>query len=103
MRDVRDVITDLFVKMLQHKKQQLVALHGFTDDCPVEWELAIPTIWTAMSSDLMKIALEDAIRITGFGKRGGPIVLSTGTEPQFASTWVLKTCEIPMVSNVHPS
>ena len=45
VRDVRDVITDLFVKLLQHTKQQLIRLHGFTNECPVEWELAIPTIW----------------------------------------------------------
>jgi hypothetical protein len=97
VRDVRDVITDLFVKLLQHTKQQLIRREGFTDECPVEWELAIPTIWEPMSSDLLKVAMEDAIRITGFGKQGAPISLSTGTEPEFAATWILEKTQVPLV------
>lgn len=101
VRDVRDVITDLFVKLLQHTKRQLIALEGFTDECPVEWELAIPTIWSAISSNVMRVAMEDAIRITGFGKHGAPISLSTGTEPEFAAKWILEKCLVPLVSTIH--
>jgi hypothetical protein len=97
VRDVRDVITDLFVKLLQHTKRRLIIKEGFTDECPVEWELAIPTIWEPISSDLLKVAMEDAIRITGFGKQGAPISLSTGTEPEFAATWILEKCQVPLV------
>jgi hypothetical protein len=101
VRDVRDLITDLFVKLLQHTKRELIVREGFTEECPVEWQLAIPTIWSPISSDVMKIAMEDAIRITGFGKREAPIALSTGTEPEFAATWILEKCLVPLVRKIH--
>ena len=56
-----------------------------------------------MSSDVLKEAMEDAIRITGFGKQSTPISLSTGTEPEFAATSILEKCQVPLVSIHTPS
>jgi hypothetical protein len=104
VRDVRDVITDLLVKLLQHTKKWLEDVEGFYEECPVEWVLAVPTTWSAMASEVMKVSMEDAIRITGIGKQedGVPINLVISTEPRNAAAWILGKTPVILVRTCFP-
>lgn len=68
VRDVRDVITDFLIKVFQHTKQQLIIHEDYSDCCPVEWVITVPTIWSSEASRVLQFAVEAAIDATGLGR-----------------------------------
>jgi hypothetical protein len=90
-RDIRDVITDFLVKVLDHIRDQLVTFEGFTDEWTVEFVITEPTAWTKKSSRVMQACMEAATRATGFGALGNGSVhtLFIIPEPEAAATYML--------------
>ena len=83
-RDIRDVITDFIIKMLQHTQNQLAIYHGYTPRCLVEITFPVPTVWSPEGSRIMQFCVEAAIRATSFGTltNGSVHNLFIGSEPE---------------------
>jgi hypothetical protein len=90
-RDVQDVITDFFVPILQHTRRELIKKERYTNECSVMFALTVPTIWSAKASRILQYALEEAMRITGFGTLTDRSVesLCVITEPKAAAAYLL--------------
>lgn len=90
-RDVQDIITDYLVPVLQHTRRELIKRERYTDKCSVMFALTVPTIWSLKSSRVLQYALEEAIRITGFGTLTDRSVesLCVITEPKAAAAYLL--------------
>ncbi|CZR68305.1 uncharacterized protein PAC_18204 [Phialocephala subalpina] len=93
MRDVRDIITDFLIKVFEHTKQQLQIYEDFTDDCPVEFVLAVPTIWSSQASRILQLSVEAAIRASSFGTlvNNSLVNLFIVPEPEGGVTWMLQS------------
>jgi hypothetical protein len=91
VRDVRDIITDFLIKVLEHIKDQLIIHEGFTEEWEVEFVITVPTAWSSNSSRIMGAVMESAIAATGFGslKNGSVDNLFIIPEPEAAATWML--------------
>jgi len=91
VRDVRDVITDFLVKVLEHVKGQLVVFEKFTDNWKVEIVITVPTAWSSNSSRILGSCMEAAMAATRFGslKNGAIDNLFIIPEPEAAATWML--------------
>ncbi|KAE8441601.1 hypothetical protein EG329_004650 [Mollisiaceae sp. DMI_Dod_QoI] len=89
--DLQDVITDFFVVLLQHTRQELIERENYTDDCQVRFALTIPVVYSNKSSRVVQWALEEAIRITGFGTLTERNIdnLFLPTEPRAAAAFLL--------------
>ncbi|APA08663.1 hypothetical protein SS1G_02401 [Sclerotinia sclerotiorum 1980 UF-70] len=53
MWDAVDPVSDFLVKVLQHTKEQLKLLHGFTDRTPVDFVMTVPTVWSPEASRVL--------------------------------------------------
>ena len=101
MRDITDVITDFLIKVLEHTNDQLTIHEGFVGQCPVDFVIAVPTIWSPAASRILQSCLEAAISATGFGR------LANGSldnpyftpEPEAGVTWLLQNTRAIVVSN----
>jgi hypothetical protein len=92
VRDIRDVITDFLIKVFEHTKSYLARKEGYTKDCPVEFVITVPTIWTQEASRILQFCVETAIKDTEFGclKNGSVDNLFLIPEPEAGLTWLLQ-------------
>lgn len=91
-RDAQDIIADFLVPVLRHTHEQLVKFEDFhSNNCSVSFALTVPTIWSSKSSRVLQYALDDAIRVTGFGTLGHGSVdnLFVVSEPEAAAAYLL--------------
>ena len=91
VRDVRDIITDFLVKVLEHVREQLVAFEKFNDNWKVEIVITVPTAWSSNSSRILGASIETAMAATGFGSLKNRAInnLFIIPEPEAAATWML--------------
>lgn len=104
VRDVRDIITDFLVKVFEHTKEQLQIYENFSDDCPVEFVLAVPTIWSSQASRILQLSVEAAIRASSFGKLVNNSLMNVFIvpEPEGGVTWMLQSMpETPVSQNTY--
>lgn len=103
MWDAVDPISDYLVKVLQHTKEQLTLLHGFTDQTPVDFVMTVPTVWSPEASRVLQTAVKAAIQATTFGKPGGTTAdnIFLISEPEAAATFLLESSEDISVSSFH--
>lgn len=89
--DAQDIITDFFVKLLQHVQIELMKLHGYSDEFPVEFAMTVPAAWTPCASRVLQAALQAAARAVGFGttSQNTPITPYIISEPEAAATYML--------------
>lgn len=100
-RDAQDIIADFLIPVLRHTHEQLVKFEDFhSSNCSVLFALTVPTIWSSKSSRVLQYALEDAIKITGFGTLGHGSVdnLFVVSEPEAAATYLLGNSRDMLVS-----
>jgi hypothetical protein len=92
VRDVRDVITDFLIKIFEHTKSYLAREEGYTKDCPVEFVITVPTIWSQEASRILQFCMESAIQATEFGglNNGSVDNLFIIPEPEAGLTWLLQ-------------
>ncbi|KAF7891902.1 hypothetical protein EAF00_008204 [Botryotinia globosa] len=95
MWDAVDPISDYIVKVLQHTKEQLKILHGFTDQTPVDFVMTVPTVWSPEASRVLQTSVKAAIQATTFGN---PWVTTADSiflisEPEAAATFLLERSE----------
>ncbi|KUJ10085.1 uncharacterized protein LY89DRAFT_597110 [Mollisia scopiformis] len=90
-RDIQDVVLDFFVPVLLHTRRELIKRDRYTDDCHVLFALTVPINWQPRSSRILQLALEEAIRLTGFGtlKDRSVTNLFVVSEPKAAATYLL--------------
>lgn len=100
-RDTQDVIADFLTKVFEHTKQQLSLLHGFSDQCPVQFVLTVPTMWSTQSSRILQAAMQDSLRATEFGveSKGAIENLFIISEPEAAATYIIKASAKVLVSS----
>lgn len=93
MRDIRDIITDFLIKVFEHTKKQLQIHEDFTDNCPVEFVLAVPTIWSTQASRILQLSVEAAIRASSFGTlvNNSLVNLFIVPEPEGGVAWMLQS------------
>ena len=86
-----DILTDYFVKLLGHSKQQLIEREGYTHECPVAFSLTLPSVWSAQSSRVLQAAVLAAIKATEFGAlvNGCLENVFLVSEPEAAATFLL--------------
>ena len=99
IRDVRDVITDFLIKIFEHTKNYLAREEGYTKDCPVEFVITVPTIWSQEASRILQFCMESAIQATEFGslKNGSVDNLFLVAEPEAGLTWLLQNTSAMVV------
>jgi hypothetical protein len=99
VRDVRDVITDFLIKIFEHTKSYLAREEGYTKDCPLEFVITVPTIWSQEASRILQFCVEAAIRATEFGslKNGSVDNLFIIPEPEAGLTWLLQNTSAMVV------
>ena len=99
-RDTQDVIADFLTEVFEHTKNQLSLLHGFSNQCPVQFVLTVPTIWSPQSSRILQAAMQDALRATEFGieSKGAIENLFIISEPEAAATYIIKASAKVLVS-----
>jgi hypothetical protein len=99
IRDVRDVITDFLIKIFEHTKNYLAREEGYTKDCPVEFVITVPTIWSQEASRILQFCVEAAIQATEFGslKNGSVDNLFLVAEPEAGLTWLLQNTSAMVV------
>ncbi|TGO36697.1 hypothetical protein BHYA_0117g00210 [Botrytis hyacinthi] len=95
MWDAVDPISDYIVKVLQHTKEQLKNLHGFSDQIPVDFVMTIPTVWSPEASRVLQTSVKTAIQATTFGN---PWLTTADnifliSEPEAAATFLLESSE----------
>jgi hypothetical protein len=92
VRDIRDVITDFLIKVFEHTKNYLAREEGYTKECPVEFVVTVPTIWSQEASRILQFCMEAAIKTTEFGrlKNGSVDNLFLIPEPEAGLTWLLQ-------------
>ncbi|QSZ36109.1 hypothetical protein DSL72_007234 [Monilinia vaccinii-corymbosi] len=95
MWDAVDPISDYLVKVLQHTKEQLKLLHGFTDQTPVDFVMTVPTVWSPEASRVLQTSVKAAIQATTFGMpcsatADNVFIIS---EPEAAATFLLESSE----------
>lgn len=95
-----DVIADYLKYLFSHAKDELIKGHDFSDDCPVEFVLCVPPIWTPKASRIMQTNMERAIRESGFGSVENDSVdnLFIVSEPEAAAAYVLASTTAVLVS-----
>lgn len=100
LRDVRDIITDFLTKVFEHTKAYLSRHEDYTPDCPVEFVITVPTIWTQEASRILQFCVETAIKATEFGclKNGSVDNLFLIPEPEAGLTWLLQDTKELVVS-----
>jgi hypothetical protein len=100
MWDAVDPISDYLVKVLEHTKEQLQLLHGFTHGTPVDFIMTVPTVWSPEASRVLQTAVKAAIYATSLGKPGGTTAdnLFLISEPETAATFLLENSENISVS-----
>jgi hypothetical protein len=91
-RDVRDVITDFLIKIFEHTKTYLAREEGYTKDCPVQFVITVPAIWSQQASRILQFCVEAAIQATEFGSltNGSVDNLFLIAEPEAGLTWLLQ-------------
>ncbi|PQE05216.1 Hsp70 family protein [Rutstroemia sp. NJR-2017a BBW] len=95
MWDAVDPISDYLVKVLEHTKDQLQSLHGFTQQSPVDFVMTVPTVWSPEASRVLQTAVKAAIYATSLGKPGGTTAdnLFLISEPEAAATFLLENSD----------
>ncbi|PQE30977.1 hypothetical protein CJF32_00007970 [Rutstroemia sp. NJR-2017a WRK4] len=95
MWDAVDPISDYLVKVLEHTKDQLQSLHGFTQQSPVDFVMTVPTVWSPGASRVLQTAVKAAIYATNLGKPGGTTAdnLFLISEPEAAATFLLENSD----------
>ncbi|TGO62414.1 hypothetical protein BOTNAR_0114g00130 [Botryotinia narcissicola] len=95
MWDAVDPISDYTVKVLQHTKEQLKNLHGFTDKTPVDFVMTVPTIWSPEASRVLQTSVKAAIQATAFGNPWATTAdnIFLISEPEAAATFLLESSE----------
>ncbi|KAB8293932.1 hypothetical protein EYC80_009405 [Monilinia laxa] len=95
MWDAVDPISDYLVKVLQHTKEQLKFLHGFTDQTPVDFVMTVPTVWSPEASRVLQTSVKAAIQATALGRPGGTTAdnIFFISEPEAAATFLLENSE----------
>jgi hypothetical protein len=99
VRDVRDIITDFFIKVFEHSKNQLIQYEEYNSQCSVEFAITVPTIWNSESSRILQASIEAAMLATGFGTllNGSVSNLFLIPEPEAAATYLLGQSNTVMV------
>ncbi|ESZ92420.1 hypothetical protein SBOR_7179 [Sclerotinia borealis F-4128] len=95
MWDAVDPISDYLVKILQHTKEQLKLLRGFTDQTTVDFVMTVPTVWSPEASRVLQTSVKAAILATTFGTPGGTTAdnIFIISEPEAAATFLLENSE----------
>lgn len=104
IKDREDVIADYLKYLFAHAKDELTQNHEFTNDCPVEFVLCVPPIWTPNACRIMQKNMERAIRESGFGSVENDCVdnLFIVSEPEAAAAYVLASTTTVLVSGLNP-
>lgn len=97
--DVEDIITDFLTEVFLHTKAQLRILDGFTDKCPVQFVMTVPTFWSPQSSRILQNCMSRAIKASKFGSLGHGCVdnLFIISEPEAAATYLMAAAGNVMV------
>jgi hypothetical protein len=101
-RDVQDVIADFLAKVFEHTKSQLTLLHGFSDRCPVQFVITVPTIWSPQSSRILQASMQDALEIVEFGLGNEGVIkdLFIISEPEAAATYIIQANSSKLLVNL---
>ncbi|KAF2502416.1 hypothetical protein BU16DRAFT_498059 [Lophium mytilinum] len=90
-----EVIIHFLTNLFRHVKHELETNHGYTNQCPVEFILCVPPIWSSKASRTMHDAMATALRKSRFISRASRGVdnLFIVSEPEAAATFILTTSE----------
>lgn len=98
--DVHDVIADFLTHVFIHTKEWLTRSHGYSDRCPVQFVMTVPTIWSARASRTLDAAMQAALRAAKFGVSASGCIkdLYIITEPEAAATYLIDVSPEMLVS-----
>lgn len=101
IKNQEDVIADYLKYLFSHVKIQLMENHDYTLDCPIEFVLCVPPIWTPKACRIMQRNMERAICESGLGSAENDCVdnLFIVSEPEAAAAYVIASTTTILVSD----